>query len=124
MRSCLPFGSDIGLRAEKALLVRGAGHERNPGRLIKSIVDAVAPEHVNTNADGEVPPRLNGNRGEYIDEVDGRIDRRLREIREFREQRIEALECPARTATDRHVGLQPEPRLAPEARKRIAGVGS
>ena len=34
----LPFGLEIGLRAEKALLVRGAGHERNAGRLVEGIL--------------------------------------------------------------------------------------
>src|SRR4029077_14887807 len=98
---------------KKALLVRRAGHERNPGWLVEGILDAVAPENVNANFDGEVPQRLNGNRGEDIDEVDGRIDRGLREIRKFREQRIEGLECPARTAAARDVGLQSQPWLAP-----------
>src|SRR4029077_17100934 len=102
------------LCAKKALLVRRAGHERNAGRLVEGILDAVAPENVNASFEGEVPQWLNGNRGEDIDEVDGRIDRGLREIREFREQRIEALECPARTAAAPDVGLQPGRRLSPE----------
>src|SRR5258705_7325376 len=124
VRGRLPFDLKIGLCAEKALVVRVAGHERNARRLVERIVCAVAPENVNANLDGEVPQRLNGNRREDIDDVDGRIDRGLREIREFWEQRIEALECPVRTATTRDVGLQPEPRLAPEAREGKAGVGS
>src|SRR5262249_56096673 len=90
----------------------------------EGIWEVVAPEKDKEKAEGEVLPRLNSNRREDIDEVDGRIDRGLGEIREFREQRIEALECPARTAAACDVGLQAEPRLPPEARKGITGVRS
>jgi hypothetical protein len=49
----LPFGVKIVLCAEKSLVVRGAGHERNAGRLIEGVVNAVAPKKVNTRR--EVP---------------------------------------------------------------------
>src|SRR5262245_34684903 len=77
-------------RRGKGILVSRAGHDRNVGRLVEGILDAVAAENVNANFVGEVLQWLNGNRGEDIDEIDGSIDRGLREIREFREQRIES----------------------------------
>src|SRR5262249_28760073 len=70
VRGRLPFGLKIGLCAEIALVVRGAGHERNPRRLVERIVCAVAPEHVDASLDGEVRQRLNRHRRIGIDEVD------------------------------------------------------
>src|SRR5215470_1883789 len=124
MWSRLPFELEDRLCAEKTLRVRRTRYEGKSGRLIESVLDAVAPEHVDTNLDGKIPPRLNGHRGEGVNKVHGRIDRGLREPGEFREERIESLECPAWTATACDVGLQPEAWLAPEAREGIAGVGS
>src|SRR5262252_6430634 len=95
MWSRLPFELEDRLGAEKTLRVRRARYEGKSGRLIESVLDAVAPEHVDTNLNGKIPPRLNGHRGEGVNKVHGCIDRGLREPGEFREERIESLECPA-----------------------------
>ena len=113
MRSPAILPGDWTADRESASCSPEPGTSGTPGRLVEGVLDAVAPEHVNANSEGEVLQWLNGNRGEDIDEVDGRIDRGLREIREFREQRIEALECPARTAAARDVGLQSRAAAGP-----------
>jgi hypothetical protein len=59
----LPFGVEVGLRAEKTLIVGGAGHERNAGWRVESVERAVTPQNVYAGRHGEVERRLNGDRG-------------------------------------------------------------
>src|SRR3979490_3051916 len=65
MWSRLPFGVKVILGAEKALVVRGAGHERNARWLIEGIVNAVAPKKIDTGRDREIGNRLHRNRREH-----------------------------------------------------------
>jgi hypothetical protein len=47
-QSRLPFGMKVELRLQIALVVRVAWRERNAGRLMEGIVNAIAPEKINT----------------------------------------------------------------------------
>src|SRR5215472_10585230 len=80
----LPFGVEVVLLAEKALSVCAAWHEENTGRLIESVPSTVPPEKIDASGHGEVGPRLDGDRGKRVDDVDWRVDRGFGEIGEFR----------------------------------------
>ena len=84
MRGGLPFSVEVVLLAEKAVGICATWHEGNTGRLVESVARAVPPENIDAGGHGEVAGRLDGDRGERVDDVDGRVDRRFGEIGEFR----------------------------------------
>jgi len=85
MRGGLPFGVEVILLAEKAVGICATWHEGNTGRLVESVARAVPPENIDAGGHGEVAGRLDGDRGERVDDVDRRVDLGLGEIRVFRE---------------------------------------
>jgi hypothetical protein len=81
----LPFGVKVVLFAEKAVGVCAAWHEENTGRFVESVPGTVPPENIDASSHGEIAPRLDRDRGKYVNRVDWRVDLGLGEMGVFRE---------------------------------------